>query len=421
MARFGARRHPRSRSHSHRAAFRALAPLFALTLLLAACGGEAATTAPATTGAATARPAGTTVAATAAMTAGSAVAMTGGVASSAASPAAAGSAAAGTTGGAMTAGMPMGQGACTPEATNKTRASGKTRLVIGTGGTGGVFFPYGGGLARVITAKLPNTEVTAEVTGGSVDNLNLIRTNEDYLGMTTTDSALDAARGESVYKEKGPIAACTLAVLYQSFIHVVALDGAGINTVADMKGKRVSVGSAGSSTEIAADRVLEAAGLNSKTDIKRDTLSVAESAGAMKDRKIDAFFWIGGLPTAAVTDLVKTPNLKVKFLPTAQFVKPMSDKYGPVYASFSLPKGVYDGVTEDVPGIGIGNLLVANAKMNEQLVYDILKTLFDNQADVQSIHPEAKSFNVMNSVAGSSLPFHPGAVRYYTEKGVLKR
>ncbi len=405
------------------ASSRALVPFLVLTLL-AACGGAAATTAPGTSApataasAATARPAGTTVAATTGAPAAAATT----VSMAAASPAAAGSAAAGmAAGGAMSAGMPMGQGACTPEAANKMRPTGKTRLVIGTGGTGGVFFPYGGGLARVITAKLPNTEVTAEVTGGSVDNLNLIRDNTDYIGMTTTDSALDAATGQSVYKDKGPVAACTIAVLYQSFIHVVALDGTGINTVADLKGKRVSVGSPGSSTEIAAERIMEAAGLSSRTDIKRDTLSVAESAGAMKDKKIDAFFWIGGLPTAAVTDLVKTPGIKVKFLPTAQYVKPMSDKYGPVYASFSLPKATYDGIAEDVPGIGIGNLLVVNAKMNEQLVYDLLKTLFDNQTDVQGIHPEAKTFNLMNATVGSSLPFHPGATRFYTEKGALKR
>lgn len=312
----------------------------------------------------------------------------------------------------------QGQGACTADAATKEQPSGRQRLVIGTGGTGGVFYPYGGGIARIITSKLPNTEMTAEVTGGSVDNMNLVQKGEAQLGLSTVDSAYDAVQGQGVYREK--IAACTIAVLYQSFVHVVALDGSGINTVADMKGKRVSVGSAGSSTEGAADRILEAAGLNPRTDITRDSLSVAESAGAMKDRKIDAFFWIGGLPTAAVTDLVTTPGVKIKFVPTEQYVKPLVDKYGPVYSAFALPKGTYAGVNEDVPGIGIGNILFVNAKMNEQQVYDILKTLFDSQAEVRGVHAEAKTFALETATKGSSIPFHPGAIRFYTEKGVWK-
>lgn len=408
-----------------------------LLLVLAACGsgqtvpggaGGAATTASGAatsvssavpgvvaTGQAAATSVAPTVAAAGTQVAGAATAVAPTV--QAAGTAIAGTAQRGTpTGGAGAA--PQGQAHCTNEAASKERPSGKQRLVIGTGGTGGVFFPYGGGIARIITAKLPNTEMTAEVTGGSVDNMNLVQKGDAQVGLATVDSAYDAILGQGAYKEK--IAACTIAVLYQSFVHVVALDGSGINTVADMKGKRISVGSAGSSTEGAADRILEAAGINPKADIKRDNLSVAESAGAMKDKKIDAFFWIGGLPTAAVTDLVTTPNIKVKFVPTEQYVKPLVDKYGPVYSAFSLPKGTYAGVDQDVPGIGIGNILFVNAKMNEQQVYDILKTLFDNQAEVQAIHPEAKSFSLETATKGSSIPFHPGAIRFYTEKGVWK-
>lgn len=311
----------------------------------------------------------------------------------------------------------QGQLHCTADNASQTRPSGMQRLVIGTGGTGGVFFPYGGGIARILSAKLPNTQATAEVTGGSVDNMNLVQKGDADLGLSTVDSAYDAILGQGAYKEK--IQACTIAVLYQSFVHVVALDGAGINTVADMKGKRISVGSAGSSTEGAADRILEAAGLNPQTDVQRDNLSVAESVAAMKDRKIAAFFWIGGLPTAAVTDLVTT-GPKVKFLQTDQYVKPLVDKYGPVYSAFALPKGTYAGVDQDVPGIGIGNILFVNAKMNEQQVYDILKTLFDNLNDVRQVHPEAKTFTLETAAQGSSIPFHPGAIRFYTEKGVWK-
>jgi len=314
----------------------------------------------------------------------------------------------------------MDQGACVAANATKPRESGKARLVIGTGGTGGVFFPYGGGLARIITARLPNSEMTAEVTGGSVDNMKLIHAGEADVGMSTADSANDAIKGAGAYTDTGKIQACTIANLYMSFIHVVAIDGAGINSVEDMKGKRISVGSAGSSTEGAADRILEAAGLDSRKDITRDSLSVAESVAAMKDRKIDAFFWIGGLPTAAVTDLVTTPNLKVKFIKADQYIPKLDAKYGPQYAMFPLPRAIYAGNDADVPGIGIGNILFVNANMNEGLVYDLLKAVFDNLAEVQQIHPEARSLKLETAAAGSSIPFHPGAIKFFQEKGVWK-
>jgi uncharacterized protein len=316
---------------------------------------------------------------------------------------------------------PGDQGPCTPENADRPRPTGKARLVIATGGTGGVYFPYGGGLARVLSAKMPRTEVTAEVTGGSVDNNKLIFANEADLAMTTVDSAYDAVLGAGVYRDTGPVPACTIATLYQSFLHVVALDGTGINGVPDLKGKRVSVGSAGSSTEVAADRVLEAAGIDSKTGVTRDTLSVAESVNAMKDRKIDAFFWIGGLPTAAVTDLVATPGVKVNFLSTEEYVQGMRDKHGPVYTPFALPRATYSGMQADVPGTGIGNILFVNANMSPELVADILKAIFDNLADVRGIHPEAKWLDLETAATGSSIPYHPGAINFYRERGVWKQ
>jgi len=374
-------------------------------IALAACGTAATATAPAATTAATAVSGGaaTTPSATRAATV-------------AAAPATAARASATATGGrAALARPPAGQ--CTAAAATKPVPSGRQRLVVGTGGTGGVFFPYGGGLAKVLTARLANTEATAEVTGGSVDNLKLIQKGDADLGFTTADSADEAQKGIGVYKDSGAVPVCTIAVLYESFVHVVALGDSGINTIADMKGKRISVGSPGSSTEVAADRLLEAAGLNPKTDIQRDSLSVAESASAMKDRKIAAFFWIGGLPTAAVTELATT-GPALKFISTADYVQPLAAKYGPVYYPLTLSKNVYQKVPEDAPGLGVDNLLTVNANMSEQQVYGILKTLFDNQAELQAVHPEAKKFTLQNASRVSPVPFHPGAIRYYTEKGV---
>lgn len=310
------------------------------------------------------------------------------------------------------------QGPCTAEAASAPLPEGKLRMVIGTGGTGGVFFPYGGGLARVLTEQLPDAEATAEETGGSVDNMKLVGGGEADLGFSTVDSAYDALLGQGAYQDTGPLPVCAVAVLYDSFVHVVALESAGISAVEDMRGKRISVGSAGSSTEGAADRVLAAAGLDPQADITRDNLSVAESVAAMKDQKIDAFFWIGGLPTSAVTDLVATPNLQVKFIPAAQYVDPIVAQYGPVYRAFDLPAGTYAGIDEAVPGIGIGNILFVSAAMPEEQVHLILTTIFDNLAEVQEIHPEAQKLTLETATVGSSIPFHPGAIRFYTEQGV---
>jgi TRAP transporter TAXI family solute receptor len=344
-------------------------------------------------------------------------------AAAASSPAAAaspaGGAAAPAAGGAAAGARPaQDPGPCVSANATKPVPSGKARLVIGTGGTGGVYFPYGGGLARIITARMPNTEMTAEVTGGSVDNMKLINNGDADLGMSTADSAYDAFNGTDVYKDSGKIPACAIVSLYQSYIHIISLTDSNIRTVQDMKGKRISVGSAGSSTEGAADRILDVAGLDPRRDITRDNLGVAESVAALKDRKVEAMFWIGGLPTAAITDLVTTPGMRVTFIPGQPYIQPLNAKFGPLYTPFALPRATYAGLEGDVPGIGIANILFVNANMNESMVSTILKTIFDNLPEVAQIHPEAQSLNLKDAASPTSIPFHPGAIKFYQERGV---
>jgi TRAP transporter TAXI family solute receptor len=200
-------------------------------------------------------------------------------------------------------------------------------IAIGTGGTGGVYYPLGGGMANVISKNLPGFQATAEVTGGSVDNLKLIGTGQSELGLSMADAALDAVNGVDKFKgNKIPIR--TLMVLYPNRMHVVSIEGTGINKMSDLKGKRVSNGSPGSATEVMAFRVIEAAGLDKDKDMKRERLGVAESVNALKDKKIDAFVWVGGLPTAAVTDLGATPGVKIKLVDHSDVVDKMNAKYG---------------------------------------------------------------------------------------------
>src|SRR5919109_4729760 len=196
-------------------------------------------------------------------------------------------------------------------------------ISIATGGTGGVYYPLGGGMAAVLSKYVPGMQATAEVTGGSVANLQLVGTGKPYLAMTMVDAGLDALKGQDKFNGK-PVPVRTLMVMYPNRMHVVTIEGTGINKIADLKGKRVSTGSGGSATEVMAFRVIEAAGLDKDKDMRRERLGVAESVNALKDRKIDAFFWVGGLPTAAVTDLANSPGVKIKMIDHGDLVPKMN-------------------------------------------------------------------------------------------------
>jgi uncharacterized protein len=291
-------------------------------------------------------------------------------------------------------------------------------ISIATGGTGGVYYPMGGGLAAILSKYVPGMQATAEVTGGSVDNLKLIGTDKPYVGFTMADAGLEALKGEDKFKgNKIPVR--TLMVLYPNRMHVVTTEGRGINKLADLKGKRVSTGSSGSATEVMAFRILEAAGIDKDKDLKRERLGVAESVNAIKDNKIEAFFWVGGLPTAAVTDLANTPGTKVKLIDHAEVVPKMNQKYGNLYIEDTIPKTVYKGMDTDNKQATVMNLLVAHEKMDEKTAYNIVKTIFDRKADMVAVHKEAENFKLENQkVSATPIPFHPGAAKYFAEKGL---
>src|SRR5882672_1032466 len=251
-------------------------------------------------------------------------------------------------------------------------------LSIGTGGTGGVYYPLGGGLADILSRHVPGMQATAEVTGGSVDNLKLVGSGKPYIAFAMTDAAQDALRGEDKFKgNKVPLK--TLAVLYPNRMHVVSIEGLGVNRFSDLKGKRVSTGSPGSATEVMAFRLMDAAGLNKDKDLTRERLGVAESVNAIKDRKIDAFFWVGGLPTASVTDLAATPGVKIKMIDHANLVAAMNKKYGDLYVEDTIPKGTYSGMTADNQQATVMNILITHENMTDQVAYNIVKAVFDHR------------------------------------------
>jgi TRAP transporter TAXI family solute receptor len=291
-------------------------------------------------------------------------------------------------------------------------------LAIATGGTGGVYYPLGGGMANVLSKHLPNVQATARVTGGSVANLQLIGSGQAEIALSQVDAAVDALAGEDKFKGN-KVEVRNLMVLYPNRMHVVSVEGRGIKTMADLKGKRVSTGSPGSATEVMAFRVIEAAGLDRDKDMRRERLGVAESVNAVKDGKIDAFFWVGGLPTSAVTDLGATPGTKIVLVDTAQYVDKMNAKYKGVYSTGMIPAKTYPGQDRDNPVSVVQNILVANAKMADQVAYNIVKTIMDRREDLILVHGEAKNFVLETQTKKHTpIPWHPGAEKYFNERGV---
>ncbi len=291
-------------------------------------------------------------------------------------------------------------------------------ISIATGGTGGVYYPLGGGIAAVLSKHVPGMQATAEVTGGSVDNLKLVNSGKPYIAFAMTDASQDALRGEDKFKG-GKVPLKTLMVLYPNRMHVVSVEGRSVSKMADLKGKRVSTGSPGSATEVMAFRVIEAAGLDKDSDMKRERLGVAESVNAIKDGKIDAFFWVGGLPTASVTDLANTPGTKLNMIDHADVVAAMNKKYGNLYVQDTIPKETYKGMEADNKKATVMNILVAHENMDEKTAYNIVKTIFDRLDDVIAVHKEAVNFKLENQkTAATPIPFHPGALKYFAEKGV---
>jgi TRAP transporter TAXI family solute receptor len=293
----------------------------------------------------------------------------------------------------------------------------KNRISIGTGGTGGVYYPLGGGLASVLSKFVPGVDATAEVTAGSIANLQLIDGGKSEMGFTMADSAWDAYQGLDKFSAK-KVALRTLVVFYPNRMHVVTVEGTGINKFSDLKGKRVSTGAPASGTEVMSLRLIEAMGLDPNKDMTRERLSVAESVNALKDGKIDALFWVGGVPTAAISDLASTPGKKIKMIDHGDGADGMRKKTGPIYVKNKILANAYPGAVEST-NVDVWNLIVVPEKADEQLVYNITKTMFEKKDELVKVHKDASFLDLQNQTSGASpIPFHPGALRYFKEKGL---
>jgi TRAP transporter TAXI family solute receptor len=290
-------------------------------------------------------------------------------------------------------------------------------LSIATGDTGGVYYAYGGGLAKVISEHVPGVRATAESTAASVDNLKLIRAGKADVAFALADTAADAIKGEGPFAEGGAVPARALAVLYYNYLHIVTLEGSGIRSLADLRRRVVSTGLPGSGTEITSRRVLAAAGIDPDRDLTRRSLGPTQGADALKDGKLDALCWSGGLPTPAFLDLAHSPNVRMTLVPTADALDALRREHADLYTRLEIPAGTYRGV-DATPVVGVANLLVVRADMPEDLAYQLTRVLFERQADLAAVHPEARKLSLRTAMSGSPLEFHAGAARYYREMGV---
>jgi TRAP transporter TAXI family solute receptor len=317
--------------------------------------------------------------------------------------------------------------ACTPigegdgDATTSPGAGGSApaggdggELVIATGGTGGVYYPLGGGLADVISENLEGYTATISETNASVDNMLLIADGGADIAFTLGDTAADAVNGTGTDFEGNPIDACALGRIYDNFTQIVTSADSGVATVEDLRDKSVSLGSPGSGTEVIALRILEAAGIDPDADLAdRSQLLVDETVDALGDGTIDAGFWSGGLPTGAVTDLATTNQIVL--LPSVDYLGALQQQYGDVYQQEIIPAGTYEGFDQDVAVIGVPNYLVVNESMDEQMAYDITRILFEQQDALAEAHPEANNLDINTAPQTPPLELHPGAQRYYDE------
>jgi TRAP transporter TAXI family solute receptor len=297
-------------------------------------------------------------------------------------------------------------------------AQGAQQLAIATGTTGGVYYPLGGGMASIFSRTIPGLSATVEVTGGSVANLQLLGANRVGMVLTQVDAAVDAVNGRERFANR-PVPARAILVMYTNRMQVVTTAATGITKMADLKGKRVSTGAPGSATEVMAFRLIEAAGLDRDRDFRaRERLSPAESTNAIKDGKLDAYFFVSGVPTSAITDLAATPGVQLRLIDHAEFVPAIVAKYGPIYFAEEIPAGTYPGQTTPNKQMSVANIIAVREDMPDALVGQLLAAIWDNLPELHRVHAEARNFRLENQkTAAAGIPWHKAAEAFWKSRG----
>ncbi len=290
------------------------------------------------------------------------------------------------------------------------------KLVLATGGTAGTYYPFGGAMGKIWNSKIPGMNVTAQTSGASGENIRLINKKEVELALVQSDTLDFAFNAKEAFKE--PLKDMSvIAVLYPEIIQVVVRGDGPVKKFSDLKGLKAGVGAPGSGTEANFRQLMEAYGLM-KEDVNAQYLSFSESAEQFKDKHIDAFIVTAGIPNAAIMDISTQHNVRILDI-SGDEAKKLIQKY-PFLAVAKIPANTYKNQTQEVTTVAVNAVLIAGNSLKEDVVYGLTKALFDNQADLAAAHAKGKELNLQTAVQGVSIPFHPGAVKYYKEKGAMK-
>lgn len=294
-------------------------------------------------------------------------------------------------------------------------AIAQQQLSVATGGTGGVYYPIGGGLAELINRHLEGYSAVAEVTGASVENVALVHRGDSDIAIGLGDSVYQGFTGTGQFEGRQASTMRVLASVYPNAVQIVVPANSEIKSLEDLRGKRVSVGAPGSGTELNSRALLEAVGLSYQDLAAAQRLNFNETADALRDNDIDAGIWSVGPPTSSIMNLAATRNIRL--IPISQEQIDAARKIEPIFASYTLPAGIYDGVKEDTATVGIPNVWFVSEEMDDELAYQLTKMIYDRHKDLVAIHPAANDTTVEFTMASSPVPLHPGALRYYEEVG----
>ena len=287
-------------------------------------------------------------------------------------------------------------------------------ISIGTGGTGGVYYPYGGGVAEIWSKHVKGVKAVAEVTGASVENVKLAHKGETVIGEVMGDVAVAGFNGLSKFKGKKHDI-LSMAIMYPNLLQVVTLKSSGITDITQLKGRSISTGSPGSGTNFMAEVVLNAVGIE-KGSYKDSRLSFTESANALRDGTIEVGFWSVGPGTSSILDLATTHDIHIIGFTPEQTEKILAANK--TYSSVDLGAGFYRGIDQPVPTIGVWNVMICQTSLETDMVYNLAKALFENNDYLMKIHAVAAYTTPENAVKYSPIPLHPGTIKYLEEKGV---
>jgi uncharacterized protein len=298
------------------------------------------------------------------------------------------------------------------------RAQTQRHLSIGAAGEGGIFYPLGSGMAALLSSAIPDLEAVFEQTDGSKDNIRLLDAGKIQIALAFADDAWDASQG-LLDEVPDKVAVRALLATYSSHLHIVALEGAGIETVGNLGGKRICAGPARGGSEGMALRVLDAFGLGSQQLNGYVTMDYAAGAAALRERRLDAFLYNSGVPAAMISDLAAAPGVRIKLIANGSAALKLALRYR-FYFPAPIPKSTYMGIERDVSTVAQAVLLLAHARLEDSLAYEITKAIVERAPQLGASHPAAREITLQNAVRGSPVPFHSGARRYYSGMGVTR-